>query len=198
MNDLSLPGIDWNEVKEQVVRAGRLFEEQSDASPERQQQVLRARAQAVAQRHAPETPASGQQEIFCFRIGENRFALSPGELVSVTRLREAWRLPGMPTVMPGVMQYHGDLIAVIELRRLLQIKPGDPGMVVIAAAGANRVAVLADDVEGTRRLPAESFGAVPAHLGDACRRFVRAVAPGTILLLDLPEICQFVRMLDLH
>lgn len=198
MTDLSRTGIDWSEVKERVIRAGRVLEERFDASPERQQQVLRARARAVTQRPAPDAPATGQQEVFCFRIGEIRCGLSPGELVSASRLREAWRLPGMPGAVPGVIQYHGDLIAVIDLRRLLHIESGDPGMIVMASAGANMVAMLADEVEGTRMLPAQSYDAVPAHLGDAYRRFVRAVMPDTILLLDLPEICQFVRMLDLH
>ncbi len=198
MTDLPRTGIDWSEVKERVIRAGRVLEDGSDASPEGLQQVLRARARAVAQRPAPDTPVTGQQEVFCFRIGEIRCGLFPDELVSALRLREAWRLPGMPGVVPGVIQYHGDLIAVLDLRRLLHIESGDPAMVVIASAGANRVALLADEVEGTQRLPAQSLGAVPAHLGDAYRRFVRTVAQGMILLLDLPEICQFIRMLELH
>lgn len=197
MTDHSRPGIDWNAVKERINRSGCLLEERSEETLEGQQQQLRLRAQAVAQRPAPDTSASGHKEFFCFRVGETRFALSSGEPVSASRLRETWRLPGMPAVMPGIIHYHGDLIAAIDLHRLLHIESGDPAMVVVASTGANMVGLLVDEVEGARLLPARSFSAVPAHLGDAYKRFAYAVLSGMTLLLDLHEICQFVRLLEL-
>lgn len=198
MADHLRAGIDWDEIKEQIHRAGCLLEEDSEAAWERQQQQLRLRALAVAQPFVPVTSTDGHQEYFCFRIGETRFAISSSEPVSAVRLREDWHLPGMPAVMPGLIQYHGDLIAAIDLRRLLHIEAGEPTMAVIASTGAHMVGLLTHEVEGARLLPAQSFNAVPAHLGEACQRFVYGVSSGMTLLLDLHEICQFVRLLELH
>lgn len=198
MADHFRAAIDWDGVKEQIYRAGRLLEEDSEAALERQQQQLHLRALAVAQPPVPDLAADGHKEYFCFRIGETRFAVSSSEPVSAVRLREDWLLPGMPAVMPGLIHYHGDLIAAVDLRRLLHIEAGEPTMAVIASTGANMMGLLTHEVEGARMLPAQSFSAVPAHLGEACQRFVYAVSSGMTLLLDLHEICQFVRLLELH
>jgi len=185
---------DWEELKRRMESVSRRLAS-GEVTPASQRETLRARARAIAQDLLPPQPDAGFDQYFCFYVGETHFALAFPEPVSAFRIRDSYVLPGMPAITPGLFHFRGALIAGVDLRRLLQIDSGEPAVVTVAAVDGNTIGILADGIEGTRRLSPRDFCSVPAHLGEFHKRFVKAVTPDMTMLLDLHEICQFVRTL---
>lgn len=195
MNKAEPQRIDWSELKRHMEEVRAVLDE---TSLDRQQETLRRRAGLLARPLSEAQAETGAGfEGFQFRVGETRLLLPADEVLHTFRLRESYRMPGMPEVMPGVLPFRGDLIAAVDLRRLLHIHSGDPAVVVVAAGDGNTVGLLADEMEQERQLPQQSFYPVPSHFSKDCQRFVQAVTSDLAMLLDLSGICQFLRALPL-
>jgi purine-binding chemotaxis protein CheW len=186
--------IDWEELKRRMDGIRTALEQDSNSS---RKETLLHRARRLAQ-PLPEaaTPAEGALDCFCFRVGDSRFLLPATEVVHTFRLREHYRVPGMPEEMPGVLHFRGDLVGVVDLRRLLRLPAGEPSVAAIVATDGNTVALLAEESEAGRALAPQSLCPVPAHFSEPWQRFVKAVTPDLAMLLDLAGICQFLRTLQ--
>lgn len=143
-------------------------------------------------------PETAQSWLFCVRAGAGRYAFDAGLVTEVIRLGPLTRLPGAPPALPGVFTHRGEVLAVLDLCRMLSL-PGAPlGLGTRAAVlrvGAWRLALIADAVLGLLQLPAAGSESPPAEGGPASR-WLRAVVregEGGIALLDLPALVQAAR-----
>lgn len=98
-----------------------------------------------------------------FILDEQRFALPLGVVERVVRAVEITRFPEASPLFPGVIDVHGEVVPVIDLRARLGVsaRPLVPGAkFVIAATARRRLALWVDQVAGVASWQAEDF--VPA------------------------------------
>ncbi|MFL6663365.1 MAG: chemotaxis protein CheW [Rhizobacter sp.] len=143
---------------------------------------------------ASEAPAQRSQarpgptlEVVVFDIGPHRCAIETPFVSEVRRVGEITPLPCTPPFVSGIMNVHGRIVAVIDLKRFLELGESgwtDPDEVVIVQHADVEFAILADRIVGTSRVPLDSLQPAPSlSLGPraAC---VRGTAPGPLVVLD--------------
>ena len=127
-------------------------------------------------------------------FGDLRFGLPAAACREVLKLPRIVRVPRLPVHLPGIINLRGEIVAVTDLRPLLNLPAGEPSTgfrLVVVADGALRTALLVERVEGLQSI---SDGAVAGlaegashDLADLFRGKVEETA-GTLMLLDVRRL----------
>ena len=100
-------------------------------------------------------PTSGQADsattkFLLFAVGPSQYAVPLTNVVEILRIPNITRLPHVPDWLCGVINLRGDVISVVDLRRLLDLPgsepPRDPRLVVLRS---NTEAIVAGFVVDT-------------------------------------------------
>jgi len=92
-----------------------------------------------------------KQKIVLFSLEEPRYALYLSEVVKVERAVEITSLPKAPQVVSGVINYHGEIIPVIDIRKLFRLPQRDihlEDQFIIARTSHRHVVLVVDSVNG--------------------------------------------------
>jgi purine-binding chemotaxis protein CheW len=140
------------------------------------------------------TPAD-EARLFCLRVGAGRYALDAALVAEVVRLGPLTRLPAAPAWLPGVFAHRGEVLAVLDLPRLLGQPPASLAAGARAAvirSGAWRLALVADAVEGLSAVPRAALEPPPAE-GAGPVSAVGRDGRGPLAVLDLPGLVAAAR-----
>lgn len=130
-------------------------------------------------------------QILTFRIGLERYGLELAQVQEVVEEPVLHYLPTAPDVLPGALNLHGIVVAVVDLARLLGIESDrtDNRMVVVDPNFA-AVALQVSKLEGATRIEPESrIGGDDALMPEGISaRYDHA--DGVINLLDVPAVME--------
>ncbi len=90
-------------------------------------------------------------EIFCFTISDIRLAIPLTAVVKVIRAVEVTPVPNVPKIFHGLINYHSNIIPVINLRHRFNLVETDiiPEQVFLLTKTNDRtIALVADKAEG--------------------------------------------------
>jgi purine-binding chemotaxis protein CheW len=107
------------------------------------------------------------EEVVVVRLGGSRYALPMEAVAEVGRPPALTRVPGLPAWLAGVANWRGRVLAVLDLRPLLEAPAGEldrRGRLVVLHRGGVPVGLLTEGVEGTREVEPEQLEASLAHL----------------------------------
>lgn len=100
-----------------------------------------------------------------FELSSRRFAIAASEVEQVALVVKVTPLPGAPPVIEGVIDVHGAVVPVFDVRARFELpaRPVGPfDHLVIARAGARRVGVRVDQVVGLVEVADERLTAAEA------------------------------------
>jgi purine-binding chemotaxis protein CheW len=134
------------------------------------------------------SPKEAEREVFRLRIGGLTFAVDAGLIQEVVRVPPITPLPGAPAFLVGVAAHRGDVVAIVDVARLLDrgdTKVGDRSRMAVARADGMMVALLAEEIVGLARILTSSVQ--PPPLGSEDSEFIAGVCmgPEPMNLLDL-------------
>jgi len=107
-----------------------------------------------------------QSDYLVIGFGPQRFGLPAASCREVLKLPHIVRVPRLPAHLPGIINLRGEIVAVTDLRPLLELPMGEmaaSSRLVVIAAGALRTALLVERVEGIR--PVVATAVVPLAEG---------------------------------
>jgi purine-binding chemotaxis protein CheW len=132
---------------------------------------------------------SGNVQLLAFRLDERRYGLHLSQVQRAVRAVDATPLPRAPQIVSGVINLHGKVIPLLNLRRRLgfpekEIGPDD--QFIIARTSRRSVALVVDATIGVIEHPAEDIIAAGKILGrlEQIEGVVR-LADGLLLIHDL-------------
>jgi len=141
-----------------------------------------------------EQPGVAPEEVVVVRLGGSRYALPMEAVAEVGRPPGLTRVPGLPAWLAGVANWRGRVLAVLDLRPLLEAAttPLDRrARLVVLNQGGVPVGMLTEGVEGTLLVEADQVEASLAHLpGTASELLLGQVTDeqGPLGLLDLDAV----------
>jgi len=154
----------------------------------------RALARPVGRLAESEYGSEAGVEVAVFRLADERYALETRFVRRVVRLPTPTPVPGTPGHFVGLVNLHGEILAVFDLRPLLGLaRPAatDRTRVLVLGADGDEFGVLVDAAEGVVRLrPEEVFschGGGEGLAGAAARGVTRdalSVLDGAALMSD--------------
>lgn len=136
-----------------------------------------------------ETGAAETVAMVVFHTAERRFGLPAADVERAFAAIEITPLAGAPAVIAGVVNIHGSVVPVLDLRRRLGHEPTVPSLsakLVVTGGTARPIALLADHLDGVWEIPRRAIAACAALVpGARLIKGVAAVPEGLIFIQDV-------------
>jgi purine-binding chemotaxis protein CheW len=154
-------------------------------------EILRARAQALAQVPGNRNVSERQLAVVEFLLGGERYAVEGAWVREVHPLNELTPLPCTPSFVLGIVNVRGQIVAVFDLRALfdLPIKGlTDLNKIIILQSEALQVGILADAIVGMRSIPLDDLQPSLPTLTGIRAEFLRGVTSERLVVLDVERL----------
>lgn len=159
------------------------------------ERILKARARQLA-RPAP-AAAAEELEVLAFRLGAEKYAVEPQHVARVCVLDQLVPLPGLPAFVLGIARVRGEMVSVLDLRRVLGLPErglGQLSTLIVLQSAHMRFGVLADEVPGMRRLARSELLASLPTLEGAKERYLLGVSADQTVVLDAARLLADERL----
>jgi purine-binding chemotaxis protein CheW len=127
-----------------------------------------------------------------FELDEHRYALELQDVVRVINVVSITPLPQAPGIVLGVINNHGQIIPVVNLRRRFNLQERQLELsdrLIVARTPKRSVALLVDAVSGVIEIPPASISTASSILPDT--KYIDGairLADGLILVHDLAQL----------
>jgi purine-binding chemotaxis protein CheW len=136
-------------------------------------------------------------KVLCFFVGEQEFATAITHVREVIDPLPITYIPHTPGFVLGVINLRGSIIAVLSLRRFLELGGASPApgqeKIMILSLDGRTIGAMTDRISRVRALDPEGLDPPPATLGHAHRDVIRGVMQlqdHPLVFLDLGAIVE--------
>lgn len=135
-----------------------------------------------------------EQEYATFYVGNALLGLDICQVQEINRNLSVTRVPHASPSIRGVINLRGDVVTVLNLRRILNLGPAEDTRQtrnIIVQAGDEKIGLIVDQLSDVVTTSTDCIEAVPTHLGDIDNRFFTGVYKlehDLLLLLNVEEI----------
>lgn len=132
-------------------------------------------------------------QIVTFRVGPQEFALDILQIERILRYQAPAPLPQAPHFLEGVVPYAGGAVAVVDLRKRLELEApiGEETRLMVVDLGEQRVGVLVDEVREVLRVDSTTIAPpAPVVRGLAAAYIAGIITRGdrTIIILNARKL----------
>lgn len=141
-----------------------------------------------------EHPGEGFQELLCFRVADEKYAVNIMEIKEIIKPREVTEVPRVPSYVSGVLFLRGIIIPVFNMRKRLGhpvAKDSGKERIIVVKKGEEFCGVMVDEVIQVVRISPATIEPPPAVLEGIDRDFVGGIGRfdgQMLILLNLEKI----------
>jgi len=161
------------------------------------QDILKARAQALA-RPAQSAPVAAEfLEVVEFSLARERYALTSDLVCEVGPLKDLTPLPCVPPFVAGLINLRGRIVAVIDLKKFFDLPDPDPTqrhMLLVLGSAPMELAILADEVHGVRPVRRTDILPTLPTLRGLHSDFLQGITRDQVVILDGARILSDPRI----
>lgn len=134
-------------------------------------------------------------QVLVFDLGEERYGLEVGHIQEVADSPDLHYIPQAPDYFLGAINFHGQILPVLDLCHFLDFPAGshDPRKIVLAAEGT-ALALAATAVH--RIVPLATEALLPFQGSPGRESFIRAVFHHQGQMINLLDLPRLLRRLD--
>jgi purine-binding chemotaxis protein CheW len=152
--------------------------------------LLRERAASLA-RPPPPPSTDTTLEVLEFRLATERYALESRYVDNVHPLRDLTPLPCTPSFILGVVNIHGRILPVIDLKKFFGLPEHgltDLHRVILVRGNDLELGLLADVIVGVRSIRAEGLQEGLPTLTGIRADYLRGIGADRLVVLDLQRL----------
>jgi purine-binding chemotaxis protein CheW len=143
---------------------------------------------------AEEAKTVEEIQMVVFSLGREEFAVEVTQVREIMRMEEVTRMPKSPSFVEGIINLRGQIIAVIDLAKRLNLqsleRTGETRIIVVEADEI-KVGMIVDSVSEVLRVNAEAVEVTPTMAADMSVAYLQGVVKQDsrlIILLDLTKV----------
>jgi purine-binding chemotaxis protein CheW len=139
---------------------------------------------------------STQRQLCTFHLGPMFLGIDVLQVQEVIRFQHMTRVPLAPGVIRGLINLRGQIVAAIDLRERLSMKPrpdGQEPMNVIVRTEDGAVSLLVDEIGDVLEIDGASLERPPETVRGAARELIQGVCKlkeQLLLILDIDKTLQ--------
>ncbi|OGU47487.1 MAG: chemotaxis protein [Ignavibacteria bacterium RIFCSPHIGHO2_02_FULL_56_12] len=153
--------------------------------------ILKARARALAKEPEQAVAARSFIEITEFRLASETYGIESSFVREVYPLKDFTPLPGVPPFVLGIVNVHGQILSVVDLKKFFNLPDkglGELNKVIILHNGRMEFGILADAVLRTQSVPLDAIQAPPVTVTGIGAEYLKGVTGERVILLDAQKI----------
>lgn len=167
--------------------AGPLLERAPESDRARLEAVWRRRAAVLSQRPVAAEAGANALRVVVVGIGLESYGIESADVAEVLPPVHCTPVPGAPPFLAGVVNIHGEIRPVADLRRLLDLEAVDDGglaQVILLRRQGRELGLKVDRVEQIRRITAGEIGSREGLCADGPGRYLQGLTGETLMLLN--------------
>lgn len=164
---------------------------QSPPDRARVKEVLQQRAAALAVPPKSQNAAENVIHVVGFRMAKERYALERKYVREACLLEELTPLPGAPPFLRGIINFRGQILPVIDIKRFFDLPEpgiGDLHFVIVVQLNDVIVGILADVIEELRTIQLDAIEPRLPTLTGIRSTYLKGVTGEHVTILDLQKI----------
>ncbi|HDN79318.1 MAG TPA: chemotaxis protein CheW [Chloroflexi bacterium] len=140
------------------------------------------------------TPEGEKVQFVIFKLNESEFGVEIGQVLRITRLMEVTRVPRAPRFLEGVVNVHGEIIPVLDLKKRLDLpvgEYGDQARILIVEVEGQKVGMLVDSVTEIAWIPVSAIQPPPEMVAEISGVYLKGLGRldnRLIIILDLSRV----------
>ncbi len=173
----------WASAMQRLARAAESTQNAMQPSALRAEEIFAERARALA---APERDerADMRLDLIAFEVGNQKVAIESRYIHAVIPVSVPTPVPGVPTILAGVINFRGIILPVFRLEQLLGAAPAQSNScTIILGEHRPEFAFFAQGVEEISTLTAAELRAVPWQAGGDAPAAL-GISDGALNVLD--------------
>lgn len=156
-------------------------------SAEKKRVLLERRAKDLAREPHRKADEGILVSVLTFLLAGERYAIETDYIREVYPMKKLTRMPCTPPFILGIINVHGRIISVIDLKLFLEL-PGkgltDLNKVIILASGDMEIGVLADEVQELQEIYETRIQPTPGSLRGIGADFIRGVTKEMLIIIN--------------
>ena len=158
--------------------------------PEARSNILKARAQALAQE--PESATETEHiEIVVFLLAYETYGIETAYVREVYPLKDLTPLPCTPPFVMGIINVRGQVLSVIDVKKFFELPEQgliDLNKVIILSDKVMEFGILADAIVGVRNIPLEEIQPSLPTLTGIREVYLRGITTERLVILDAAKL----------
>jgi len=152
---------------------------------------------------ADETRSAEEIQLVVFSLGREEFAVEVTQVREIMRMEEITRMPKSPHFVEGIINLRGQIIAVVELAKRLNLEAGERSgetRIIVVETEDIKVGMIVDSVSEVLRVGAGAVEPSPTLATDISVAYLQGVVKQDnrlIILLDLTRVLSLEEMVGL-
>lgn len=184
--------IDWNAVHHRILETAAALEQKAIVSTEVKQKILRERAKALAQKPLDKT-TKNDLVILEFTLAGEQYGIEAAFIREVYPLRELVPLPGTPAFVLGITNVRGQIMSVIDLKKLFDLP--EKGLteldkIIIVRNNEIELCIRADTVLGVYYVSSDELQPTLQALTDIRGKYLKGISKERLIVLDMMKLLK--------
>lgn len=183
--------LDWGEIHRRMEAVQETINHGWNPSREEKDRLLHARAHVLAKEPHRDTAAEQAVEVVEFLLAHEHYGLDLKYVREVYPLKDLTPLPGTPAFVLGVTNVRGQVLAVIDIKKLFGLPERgltDLNKVIIIQTAGVELGILADAVLGLSSVAPEEIQLSLPTLKGLREDFLRGITRNSMVLLDAQKL----------
>jgi purine-binding chemotaxis protein CheW len=188
--------IPWAEVHRRLEDAESSTERALNPSAEEKKHVLRERAVALAREQATKAEEESL-EVVTFHLAYETYGIESRWVREIFPLRKLAPLPWCPPFVAGLMNVHGKILPVIDIKKLFDLPEKgltDLNKVLIIHREDLELGILADQILEIRSVPLSLIQSSLPTLTGIREEYLKGVTAGRLVILDAEKVLTDPRL----
>jgi purine-binding chemotaxis protein CheW len=189
MNDRQ--SIDWNEIHRRMEKAQLAIERGWFPTPEEKKKILKTRAKMLAQEPEEKETVEKYIEVVEFLLAYEKYAIESSYVREIYPLKELTALPCTPPFVLGIINVHGQIISVIDIKKFFEMPDkglSDLNKVIILHNDLMEFGILADVILGVRQIPLTDIQPSLLTLTGIREEYLKGVTREQVVILDAGKL----------
>lgn len=130
-----------------------------------------------------------------FRLADEVYGINVMQVQEVLRITDVAPVPGAPHFVLGIINLRGNVVTVLDMRKLLNLMPGeitDQSRIMVIESGKVTVGLLVDSVAEVVNINASQIDPAPNVGNDDSSRYIMGVHSTDQQILILIDLNQLI------
>ena len=149
--------------------------------------ILKARAKALARKIEGSLQGEASLEVVCFLLGQEKYGIESRYVREVCPLNDLTPLPGAPSFVLGIVNVHGQVLSVIDIRQFFDLPQGGVGdldRLIVLQHGSMEFALFCNAILGVVEVPTSELQSGLPTLTDLRAEYLKGVTGDRVAILD--------------
>jgi len=193
------PTIDWKEIHRRLEESQLTIEGGWAPSPEEKKKILKTRAKTLAKESKEKETAEKYIKVIEFLLSYEKYAIESSYVREIYPLKELTPLPCTPPFVLGIINVHGQIISVIDIKKFFELPEkglSDLNKVIILHSGRpvlSRVegmefGILADVILGVNNISLSQLQPSLPTLTGIREDYLKGVTGEQVVILDAEKL----------